>query len=104
MKASSIRWLVVCILGALLLLALALTDRTEANTLTGQGGKCTRANEWRGLQCTVANSGVGWVYGDCAYGMSFSATTARTFTAGQNVTIAGCQDQWGNIPDAKIRR
>jgi hypothetical protein len=89
---------------ALTILAFVGFMHGHAAPLDGQGGKCTRANEWRGLSCTVANSGVGWVYGDCAYGLSFSAETMRTFTPGQNVTIRGCKDQWGNIPNAKISR
>jgi hypothetical protein len=94
------------IIGLLIAIGWALTDTADAapNHFPTAGNKdgCAAGNRWRGLACTVADAGPGWVSGDCDFGLWFGRTpTARTFKMGQAITVQGCEAMAGELFSAK---
>jgi hypothetical protein len=68
-----------------------------ASPMAGNRGGCSASSQRSGLQCTVQDAGVGWVSGTCVYGEYFLAQTARTFRAGDSVTVSGCIDNHNTL-------
>ena len=95
------------IIGILIALVILLTGgNAGAAPLEGNRGFCNYASRASGLACTVTDAGVGWVMGTCKWGEFFLAQTWRTFRPGQNVTVSGCEDQYGTLfgtPDYPLR-
>ena len=90
------RWMLLAltIAGALILLGLVLTEQVGAAALSGNKGGCARGNQVYGLACTVNDAGAGWVMGACEFGFWFGPVrTARAFSAGQAVTVSGCEGE-----------
>ena len=95
-------WLIIIIVSLLIAVALALTDTADAATLAGNGGGCAAGNRWRGLACTVSDSGNGWVSGVCDFGLSFGPTnSARTFVPGKPIIVQGCEGMDGELFSAR---
>ena len=86
--------IVLIIIGLLIALAVALTDKASAAPVAGNRGGCGyhNRNMVYGVACTVTDTGRGFVSGTCDYGYWFSrVSTLRTFRLDQAVRVNGCE-------------
>jgi len=74
-----------------------------ASPLPGNKGGCGRNNWWTGLSCTVTDAGNGFVSAHCEHGLWFSRqNTARSFRLQQNIRVAGCENEGGELAPVRI--
>lgn len=104
-RRSRIKWVAVILIGALLLLALALTERAEGACATPVSamGRITHVSRTiHPLPIPVRWYTAGYTFGEPTY---FFGLTLRTrFRVGETVLIRGCADDERQVREATVSR